>query len=490
MWICVDFIILLCLLVPTGVPCEEQKLVPLKLHHIKRIADRVSLIQQTCSRYEITIINNLIIEEWFSISWASFYEPIAFNRSLARAVHGLKPDEEPTSRRNVIDCLEGSLKDVYEILEDVETAICKVAPSSQVGYQIVKLVKLFYRSDFANGLVECLSDDDIQYIKEFNHDQNKILCNQLGLKEEITNLFPDGEIRSHKSFVEWVMLILKNRYEDVKGYNSSMAALQDLGFTQSAAAVLAKWIDSTEIMSHKDLLYWVFYRLKSLSDAIIMQVGNVTEFPFDPDKVSERFNIQINGLENCSVFGVNILYDKDFKDNQRMLLKKVLPQINTDEEDFWYHGTIVKHEENIRNNGVDLSCAFAGDFSKNGCGFYVAADVHHAIDFARAKVLGDRIFAVLVFKVANDLDQNYRGIDLTSRKQLWREATHYYNNYQRDGKLKEPRELRRLQFIRGPTSKYDGGGRRSSSFEQLCIRSDNMADFFYSKLCSILYFKF
>ena len=163
---CVDFVNLLCLLVPTGVVCEEQKLVPLKLHHIKRIADRVSFIQHTCSRYEITITNIVIIKEWFSISWTSFYEPIAFNRSLARAVHGLKPDKEPTSRRNLIDCLEESLKDVYEILEDVETAICKVAPNWQVDYQIVKLVKLFHRSDFANGLVECLSDDDIKYIKE------------------------------------------------------------------------------------------------------------------------------------------------------------------------------------------------------------------------------------------------------------------------------------------------------------------------------------
>ena len=450
----------------------------------------MSLIQQTCSRYKITIINNVIIEEWFSISWTSFYKPIAFNRSLARAVHGLKPDEKPTSRRNVIDGLEESLKDVYEILEDVETAICKVAPSRQVDYEIIKLVKLFHRSDFANGLVECLSDDDIAYIKEFNHDQNKILCNQLGLKEEITDLLPDGEIRSHKNFVEWVMLILKNRYEDVKEYNSSMAALQDLGFTQSAAAVLAEWIDSTESMSHKDLLYWIFYHLKSLSDAIIMQVGNITEFPLKPDKVSERFNIQINESENFSVSGMNILYDKDFKDNQRMLLKKVLPKINIREEDFWYHGTILKHEENIRNNGVDLSCASAGDFSKNGCGFYVASDIHHAIDFARAKVLGDRIFAVLVFKVGNDLNQNYRGIDLTSKLQLWREATNYYNHYQRNGKLKEPKELRKLQFIRGPTSKYDGGGRRTSRFDQLCIRNDDLADLFYSKLCSILYFKF
>ena len=486
---CFDFINLLCLSVPTGVVCEEQKLVPLKLHHIKQIADRVSLIQRTCSRYEITITNIVIIKEWFSISCTSFYGPIAFNRSLARAIHGLKPDEEPTSRRNVIDCLEESLKDVYEILEDVETAICKVAPSWQVDYQIVKLVKLFHRSDFANGLVECLSDDDIKCIKEFNHDQNKILCNQLGLKEEITNLVPDGEIRSHKSFVEWVMMILKDRYENVKGYSSNMAALQDLGFTQSAAAVLADWIDSTESMSHKDMLYWVCYHLKSLSDAIIMQVGNITEFPFNEDKVSERFNIQVTGSEEFSVSGVNVLYDKDFKNNQKVLLKKMLPEINIKEEVFWYHGTILKHEQNIRNNGVDLSCASAGDFSKNGCGFYVALDIDHAIDFAKAKVLGDRIFAVLVFKVGNDFYKPYTGRDLTSEAQLWREATHYYNNYQRNGNLREPKELRKLHYIRGPTSKYDGGRRRGSSFHQLCIRNDGMADLFYRELCSILYFK-
>ena len=133
----------------------------------------------------------------------------------------------------------------------------------------------------------------------------------------------------------------------MKGYNSNMAALQDLGFTQSAAAVLADWIDSTESMTHKGMLYWVCYYLKSLSDAIIMQVGNITEFPFNEDKVSKRFNIQVTGSEEFSVSGVNILYDKDFKNNQKVLLKKMLPEINIREEAFWYHGTILKHEENI-----------------------------------------------------------------------------------------------------------------------------------------------
>ena len=491
------------LLVPIEDACQKQNYIratPLKIHDVKQIANRVSFVQQKCPKDEIIITNNAIIEEWFSIFCnfdpsssliSSFYEPIALNRYLARAVQGLEPDTESTSRRNVINCLEQSLNDVYEILEDVESTLLNVTPTWQVDHMILKLVELFHRSIFAYGLFDCLDDDDIQCMKNFNHDQNKILCNQLGLKEEITNLLPDGEIKSHKSFIDWVIHILKTRYDDVRDHNNSMAALQSLGFTPTAAAVLTNWIDSTASMSHKDLLYWVIYHIKSLSDVIIMQLGNETEFPFNKAKIIESYSIQVTGSMEFSISGRNILYDQDFQNNQRVLLKKMLPKNNSDEEFcFWYHGTLLKHEENIRNNGIDLSCAGAGDFSKNGFGFYLAEDIQHAIDFAKAKVVGDRIFSVIVFKVGKNFRQRYKGIDLTDENQLWRDAIHYYNNYQKNGKLKEPKALRKMQYIEGPTSKYDGGGRRTSSFHQLCIKNDHMSDFFFSKLCCIFYFKF
>ena len=62
----------------------------------------------------------------------------------------------------------------------------------------------------------------------------------------------------------------------MRDHNNSMAALQSLGFTPTAAAVLTNWIDSTASMSHKDLLYWVIYHIKSLSDVIIMQSYIIT----------------------------------------------------------------------------------------------------------------------------------------------------------------------------------------------------------------------
>ena len=318
-------------------------------------------------------------------------------------------------------------------------------------------------------MFECLiaSKKDKNSLNRFIHGRNQIICNQLGLNEEIINLLPDTEIRTHKSFIDWIKLIMKNRYEDLKDRSNIVAVLKELGFTKLAAAMLALWIGRNESISHKDLLYWVFYYL---------------DFCYN-DVIAKETRVAVNETHP-------IIYDVFVKGNSEEFLKDMLPQINQDES-FWYHGTILKHEQSIANNGIDLSHANAGDFSENGSGFYLTSSFRHAADFAEAKAMwdDDKRFAVLVFQVENNFRESYAGIDLSGEEELWRNVIKYYNDYQTNGRLREPTKVRLLQYIEGPTSICDDRGRERGTFHQLCIRDAEMADLFYSKLCRILYFQ-
>lgn len=404
----------------------------------------------------------------------SIVKPIAFNRSLFRAVHGLELDKEPTSRNNVIFAFAKSLDDVYKTLEDIGTVQYSVDQICQTDSERRQYWILLFRSNFAKGLFDCLiaSKKDRKSLNDFIHGRNQIICNRLGLNERIIDLFPDTEIRAHKSFIDWIKVIMKNRYENLKDRSNITAVLNKLGFTKLAAAILNLWIGSSESMSHKDLLYWVFYYLDfGYNDIVAKETIGWKKTRVAVDKTPF------------------ILYDESDKGHSEEFVKVMLPQINPDES-FWYHGTMLKHRESIADNGIDLSHTNAGDFSENGCGFYLASSFRHAADFAEAKaMLDDKRFAVLVFRVQNNFRKSYAGLDLSGEEDLWRNVINYYNDYQTNGKLKEPAEVRYLQYIEGPTSKCCNRGRERGNFHQLCIRDDEMADLFYSKICCTLYFQ-
>ena len=453
---------------------------PLNEHLRQRAINQSCSIERTCLERKIklskyTVKVTISIEIGVSITGNSIAELIAFNQSLARAVHGLKLDREPTSRNNLIFAFAKSLTDVYETLEEIGTAQYLVDGTCQTDSDIRHYWILLFRSNLANGLFECLilSEMDRISLNRFIHDRNQIICNQLGLDEEIIDLLPNTEIRTHKSFIDWVKLIMKNRYEDLKDHRNTMAVLNELGFTKLAAAMLALWIGSSESMSHKDILYWVLYYLDfCYNDIIAKETIALKETRVHVDETRP------------------IIYDLFVKGHSEEFLKAMLPQINPD-ENFWYHGTILKHEQNIANNGIDLSHANAGDFSENGCGFYLTSSFRHAADYAEAKAMcdNDKRFAVLVFQVQNNFLESYEGIDLSGEEDLWRNVIKYYNDYQANGRLKEPAEVRDLQYIEGPTSKCFDRGRECGTFHQLCIRDDEMAELFGKKLCRILYFQ-
>lgn len=74
-----------------------------------------------------------------------------------------------------------------------------------------------------------------------------------------------------------------------------------------------------------------------------------------------------------------------------------------------------------------------------------------------------------------------RGRDLRGDDPLWIRATDYYRNYQRK-QIKEPSELCNLWYVEGKTSRYE-------NLHQLCIKNDDLAAYFLSKLVCVFYFK-
>ena len=410
-----------------------------------------------------------------------------FYRVLARAVYTIVPFEKGSSKTNLLAALKESLEDVWDTIEDFRTAVnYSYLHDQQKGhFSKVKFRKLLFQFNFARGLLDCLNVYDIACINSFKHDQVKILCLLFQLKEEVAGYITRTDYITYESFIEQVNLILQGRYEKLRDYTNSQTVLQELGFMPSAALTLAEWTCRNE-MSHKNMLYWVFCFLESLYFDMLFLV----EFPFNKGKINELYdNIPVNGgTGKFTVSGINMFVEGSANKFIESIMNK-LPEITTNER-FWYHGTSLEYEKNIRSNGIELRHAKAGDFSKPGCGFYLMSDLIHAINYGSAKSMVRGIFTVLVFKVSNDFRLTFKGRDLTDALHLWREAIDFYRSYQIElrSRSKEPRELSQLHYIEGPSSKC-GGTEVIGGMHQLCIRNNGMAKHFFSKLCCILYIK-
>ena len=433
-----------------------------------------------------------------SISSMILIRAVAFNQYLGTV------DRATNSKRKAASSTEGPLDILSELVQNSKTETDSTGMNSQADSCRRKFLNLLFQSHFTECYVNCVSKDIVcVYHLEKEKVQNSAPCRKVEYVPKKSSELLDTGMYKNKNFILSVNFMLQNTFEYLKDYSDNNKALGKLEFTQSLASCLLRWLDSNTITLFKELLCWVFYHIHlayylkiGLTHISIKPSKFPTDFPFNQNRIGQiYYNIPVTGgVKEFGVFGVNLIYDKSFRNNSETHVKNFLPKIDSDFESFWYHGTRKESEENIRNNGIRLSCGNKGDFSKKGSGFYVALNSDFAIEFAEGKLAGKHsgvkdMFAVLVFKVGNDFCETYNGIDLTDERKLWLDATNYYQNYLDNGSLREPKALRKLEYIEGPTSAYDGAGRKSSNFRQLCIRHKKMSEEFFKKLCCILYFK-
>ena len=481
----ITFINVIVNLAMSSISRPEPLLTTFTKEHKKWVLKQISLFQHKCFKVEIQLSRSMIMQTEVRISFATFAGPIALNRFLASVVISTGAIEEGSTRANVLDCLKKSLDDVYEILEDFKSLAVDVDKIGQVKYERSKFLKFICRNNFAKGLIECLSSHDSSYINKFKYDSYRILCKQLGLKEEICNYLPDGKMLTHKSALEWFVRIIERNYEILEEESDTMLVLQKLGFTESVASYLANWIDKNKVLSHKSILHWATYFLNSFYDAIYEYAGKKDEFPFEHKLGHFYDGIPVEGgSETFKILGVNEEFNEGKSHDITKTLRALIDQKLKPEqgEKFWFHGTNLDAEESIRKIGIDLSFGKAGDFSKNGNGFYLAADLSHALDYAKT-IKKRKFFSVLVFKVHDNFRRDFRrGRDLRGDDPLWIRATDYYHNYQRRMQMREPSELRNVWYVEGKTSRYE-------NLHQLCIRNDDLAAYFLSKLVCVFYFR-
>lgn len=432
-----------------------------------------------------------------SVSSVILIRPDAFNRYLVGT-----GDRAMNSKRKAVSSAESPWDKLSEILQNPKTEIESVDRNGQADSYRRKFLNLLFPSHFTQSYVDCvIKDIACVYPLENENMRNNEPRRKVEYVPKKSIQLRNTGMYTNKNFILSVTLMLQNIFEYLKDYIYNKKALGKLEFIQSLASYLLRWLDINKITFYKKLLCRVFYHLYlayhlkiALASISIQPSKFPIDVPFNETKIDQLYgNIRITGgEEEFRVSGVNLIYDKSFRSNSETRVKNILPNVGSDES-FWFHGTLMKSEESIRTNGVRLSCGDAGDFSKKGNGFYLALNSDFAIEFAEGKLASKcsrlNMFAVLVFRVDNDFRKMFTGIDLTDEKELWLDATKYYRNYLQNSTLKEPKALRRLMYIEGPTSRYDGAGRKSGDFHQLCIRHKQMSEYFFSKLCCILYFK-
>ena len=470
-----------------------MKLVPDRIYFIKLEGMKVKVLSQKIkkSKYSVRGIG-------ISISLMMLIRPVTFNRYVVRT-----GDRGMSSKQKAVSSTEGPLDKLSEILENPKTESDSVGRNGQADSYRRAFSNLLFQSHFTQCYVDCVSKDiAFVYPLENENVRNNAPCRKVESVPKKSIKLLDTGMCKNENFILSVIFMLQKIFEYLEDYSDSEKALRKLEFIQSLGSYRLRWLDSNKITLSKKLLCWVLYHLhlayhpKITLGSISVQPSKFpTDFIFYKDKINQLYgNIRITGgVEEFRVSGVNLIYDESFKSESETRVKNFLPKIDA-EESFWYHGTRMESEENIRSNGIRLSCGNACDFSKKGNGFYLALNSDFAIEFAKGKLAGKHsgvknMFAVLVFKVGNDFRETYDGIDLTDEHELWLNATNYYRNYLENSKLKEPKAFRRVMYIEGPTSSYDGAGRKLGNFHQLCIRHKGMSEFFLSKLCLILYFK-
>jgi len=169
-----------------------------------------------------------------------------------------------------------------------------------------------------------------------------------------------------------------------------------------------------------------------------------------------------------------------------------------DDYEFWYHGTTLSNANNIRKRGIQLTkCTRNNDFSySEKPGFYMGFNEKAAEAWAKSRcgLMKSEKPEVLKFKLPQlffENLENFKGrrfdIPLTTKTQPeWQDIVFFYRNSNQDDEMPDHTKY---DWIMGPMSKNPTCKTRNAlqtidDIDQVCVRSQELAEEVYKYLCN------
>ena len=330
--------------------------------------------------------------------------------------------------------------------------------------------------------------------KNIDRKLEHVHCSFLGLEDEVAeymlSLPPD--VRNHQTDQYWIGLHFDQQWESLLEDAPLLESFQHLGFTRFRAKYLTDLLEQNQTSDHQSAHYWAQYYVDQIiQNSLVFSDRVKSNVVITNEDGSKVIRTETESEEEKPV-DIELIEvdDEEFEKNELISsYKKLLPETLSDTT-YWYHGTNHEAAQNIAARGIDLSYGKAvGDFSNN-TGFYLTSNFQFALDWSRK--MGMKTTAVVVFKVENNIFENYSTHELSKDDpEMWSKTISYFRNQHKDVKHKW---LRKLDMIFGPVS-MDGQKNEknpqwkprirkdnfSNHIYQLCLKNDDLSEDFYNR---------
>ena len=326
-------------------------------------------------------------------------------------------------------------------------------------------------------------------LESFKEDDNqtriKALKN-LGLSERLINFIKTSRADPYNH--QCNLYYVKRSMEEVAQFigEENLFSILESCFEKGCAEELHESISKHNLLDHQSLAYWMCLFVEYVNDKENYKIS----FRNNGTKQSEWFTSEaVNDTETFPIQCLNLRLNE----MESFLMKDAKFPLYKEDKSYWYHGTTQSSAESIRNDGIILGEGHAKQDFSHSAGFYLNPAFRDATSWAKHR-FGVTTGAILIYQFAPNV--YFEGLDLSHDKAKWQKVVQYYRSGCRlDISNALKRELRKIDYIVGPISAGGPNERKKTSVprfkhetSQLCIKSEEMASKFTSRLCGIIYF--
>ena len=311
----------------------------------------------------------------------------------------------------------------------------------------------------------------------------------LGLNDEIVIRFNNltAFMKNHHGKMSCLLRILKDVEKKIRNDEALTRKdkLQKMGFAEDKAVKIDQWIANIPFPGHRSLQDWVGIYVENvfMYDPEFNMKLPLLSYPLSP--MNEWFAFSPSRSEGRGRRSYTVkVFNTQSKEDAEKALQDKKDEIKQGDANalIYYHGTHHEAAKSIIDGGINLGASRVGSDFSNGVGFYLAEDYDFAIkEFAMRSTHP----AVIMFILTDPARWECFDLSTQRRRNDWKLITEYYRNFEKNPVVPPEKllnEANACDYIKGPMSQ--GDGLDQIEVQQVCIRTEEMADAMSSSILS------